>query len=335
MWKASREAAMLSCMRAAILLLATSALTLTHLAVLAQDSARSSILQAYQRWSAGQPKAAIGILEPMVLQDEGAFTEEERGVAWDLLGSSYQDMESFDRARQAYGKAIEILRSIPSAQGQYAATLNNLATMEQTLGANESARALSEKARDIYEQIKDPAGIAVASTNLAALAYAEKDFKTARGSLALALQQAQGTTRLKDDDYAAMYAVMSGLALHDGRIPEAISSIQQAIDRWTHAHGPSYFPLSTGYLLRAQALAKSGDYAQALADGQHALAMDEATLGRKSAGYLLAETEYAQILRATGAKEQASRLHNSASTALAELRSRQCNGCTIDASGFR
>jgi tetratricopeptide (TPR) repeat protein len=326
---------MLNCMRVPILLVAAFALTLPNLPAHAQDFAHASIVQAYQLWSAGEPKAAIAILEPMLRLDAQTFTEVERGAAWDLLGSSYQDLEIFDRARQAYGKAIETLRSIPSAQAQYAATLNNLATMEQTLGQKDSARAISEKARHIYEQLRDPAGIAIASTNLASLAYAQKDFKTARRSLATALQEAQATTRLKDDDFAAMYAVMSALALHDRKYEEAISSIQRAIDRWIHSHGPSYLMLATGYLLRAQALAKSGDYARALADAQHAITIDDVAIGRDTLAYLTAETEYAQILRASGAKEQASRLNKEAGSALADLESRRCNGCTIDANGFR
>ena len=202
-------------------------------------------------------------------------------------------------------------------------------------GRRTQRRRSVKKAERIYEQLGDPAGIAIASTNLAGIACAQKDFKTARRSLATAIKEAQATTQLKDDDYATMYAVRSALALHDGKNEEAISSIQQAIDRWTHGHGPSYFMLATGYLLRAQALAKSGEYARALADAQHALAIDEVAIGRNTLGYLTAETEYAQILRASGAKEQASRLKKEASSALAELESRQCNGCTIDANGFR
>jgi tetratricopeptide (TPR) repeat protein len=326
---------MLNSMKAPILLLAAFALVFADIPAGAQDSGPASIMQAYALWSGGQPRAAIAILEPTLRAGAQSFTEEERGAAWDLLGSSYHDLEIFDRARQAYGKAIEILRSIPTAQAQYAAALNNLACMEQTLGQRESAKALSKKAEYIYEQLREPAGIAIAATNLAGLAYAQKDFKTARRSLATALQQAQATTRLKDDDLAAMYAVESALALHDGRIDEAICSIQQAIGYWIHAHGSDYFVLATAYLLRAQAFAKSADYSRALADAQHALAIDDASLGRNTLAYLTAETEYAQILRASGAKEQATRLKREASGALAELESRKCNGCTIDASGFR
>jgi tetratricopeptide (TPR) repeat protein len=326
---------MLNCMTAPILLLAALALALADIPAGAQDSAPALIVQAYELWSGGQPKAAIAILEPMLRAGAQSFTEEERGAAWDLLGSSYQDLEIFDRARQAYGKAIETLRSIPTAQAQYAAALNNLACMEQTLGQKDSARTLSKKAEHIYEQLRDLAGISIAATNLAEIAYAQKDFKTARRSLATALQDAQATTRLKDDDFAAMYAVKSALALHDGRDEEAIASIQQTIDRLIHAHGPSYFMLASGYLLRARAFTKSGDYKRALVDAQHALAIDDASIGKNTLAYLTAETEYAQILRASGAKEQATRLKREASSALADLESRQCNGCTIDASGFR
>ena len=326
---------MLNCMRVPMLLLAAAAVTLPSIPARAQDSARASIMQAYQLWRDGQPKAVIAVLEPELRQDTLGFTEEERGAAWDLLGSSYQDLEIFDRARQAYGKAVQTLRSVPSAQAQYAAALNNFATLEQTLGEKDSAKALSRKAERIDEQLGDPAGMAIASTNLAGIACAQKDFKTARRSLATAIQEAQATTQLKDDDYATMYAVSSALALHDGKNEEAISSIEQAIERWTHGHGPNYFMLATGYLLRAQAWAKSGEYARALADAQHALAIDEVAIGRNTRGYWTAETEYAQILRASGAKGQASRLKKEASSALAELESRRCNGCTIDANGFR
>ncbi len=326
---------MLKCMRVPILLLAALALILVSMPMRAEGPVPAPIAQAYQLWSAGHPEEAIAILEPVLRNEAQAFTENERGVAWDLLGSSYQDAEMFDQARRAYGKAMEMFRSIPSARARYAATIDNLATLEETQGQMDTAKALAQKASRIYDVLGDPAGIAVASINLAAIAYGQKDYKTARRNLATAFKEAGTTTRLKEDDVAAMYTVKSALAFHDGKEEEAISSIQQAIDRWTRAHGPGYFMLSTGYILRAQALAKSGDYVRATDDAQHALAVAEAAIGRNTITYLTVETIYAQILRASGAKQQASRLQKEANSALADLESRQCNRCTIDASGFR
>jgi tetratricopeptide (TPR) repeat protein len=132
-----------------------------------------------------------------------------------------------------------------------------------------------------------------------------------------------------------MDEVTSALALHDGNGDEAISMAQQAIDLWTGAHGPGYFLLSNGYLLRAQVLAHSGNYAGAIGDAQHALAIAENAVGRNTIDYFSAQVVYAEILRASGAKQEASCMAKEADSALAELERRQCSGCTIDASGFR
>ena len=87
--------------------------------------------------------------------------------------------------------------------------------------------------------------------------------------------------------------------------------------------------------MRAQALANSGDYGPAIRDAQHALAIAEVAVGRNTIGFLTAEAVYARVLRASGAKEEASHMTKEASRGLADLDRRQCSGCTIDASGFR
>jgi tetratricopeptide (TPR) repeat protein len=127
----------------------------------------------------------------------------------------------------------------------------------------------------------------------------------------------------------------SASALHDRKGEEAVSTAQEAIDLWTRAHGPEYFLVANGYLLRAQALAHSGDYAPAIRDAQHALAIAETSIGRNTIDYASAEAVYARVLRASGAKREASRMTKEASSALVNLERRQCSSCTIDASGFR
>ena len=165
--------------------------------------------------------------------------------------------------------------------------------------------------------------------------FAKKDFKAARRYLDGAFAASQHTTGLRDDDIAGLYSVKGALALHEHKSAEAISDSQQAIDRWTHAHGPDYYMLALGYGLRAQATANTRDYGHALTDAQHALAILEAADGKNTVAYVNAEIVYAQVLQASGAKEQASGLRKEASSALAHLESRQCRGCTIDANAFR
>jgi tetratricopeptide (TPR) repeat protein len=322
---------MLEAMRASVLVLLA---LLFGSSARAQKSATDQIVEAFHLWSAGQERAAIAILEPIVQSRVNGIEERDLGVAWNVLGSCYMDLERYDEARRAYQHAVEILRPIPDSQNQFASVIDNLGVLEKALGNGDSARALCEKSERIYETLGDAAGVAITSTNLAVISIAQHDFKGARRGLERALQEAQHAT-MKDDDIAAMDSVESALALHEKKEDEAITAVQRAIDRWTRVHGPGYFMIGTGYLLRAQAFAKLGDYARATADAQHALQIAEAAIGRNTVAYLMAEDEYARILRAAGDKEQASRLQKQASVALAQIESRQCGGCTINVSGYR
>jgi tetratricopeptide (TPR) repeat protein len=167
------------------------------------------------------------------------------------------------------------------------------------------------------------------------MSYSRKDFKAAHRFLKRALDQAQRARGLREDDVAAMDSVSSALAFHEGNYDEAVACIQRSINLWTHAHGPSAPSLGLGYALRAQALAKTGDYRRAVADAQHALAVIDAAYGRDNTAYLHMQMVYSQILRGAGQKQQASQLQRQASRSLADLSSLQCAGCTINANGFR
>jgi tetratricopeptide (TPR) repeat protein len=297
-------------------------------------SDQAEIVRAYDLWTAGDARAAVAILEPLLQPVPRSFAESDLGVGWEILASAYQDLEMYDKARQAYTHAIEKLRALPSQQAQYAATVDNFATLEDALGQRTAAKLLCMKARHIYEAIGDRSGMEITSIDLALIAYGQKDFKTARRAVAEALEE-QHAVGISGENLAALDSVKSALALHDGKVEEAISAIDQAIDLWMHIHGADYVQLGTAYLQCAQAFAKRKDYLRAAADAQHGLAIAEASVGKKTLAYATAESIYAQILRESGERDEASRLKEDASRTLASLRLRQCYGCTIDASAFR
>lgn len=321
-------------MRVAALLL-TLALTISPLPMDAQGSVYDQIVGADGLRYQGHPTAAIAILEPMVQGPARGVSEADQGFAWNVLGSSYEDLHMPEKAKSCYETAIEKLRPIPSVQGKYASAIANLAALEGSEGQRDSAKALYGKANGIYEGIGDFGGVTVISTDLATLAFAEKNFKAAHSYLDRAFAASQRTIGLRDDDIAGLYSVKSALALHEQKNADALADSQQAIDRWTHAHGPDYYLLGLGYILRAQAKANTRDYGHALTDAQHALAVIDGAGGKDTAAYFKAQMVYALVLQASGAKEQGSQVRKEAGSALANLQSRQCRGCTIDANGFR
>ena len=167
----------------------------------AQSSASNLIVQAFQLWKAGQPRAAIAILDPLLKAGFLPSDPSEPGVAWNVLGHSYLDLDQFVEAQQAYQHAMQILRPLSSARAQYASTLDSMGIVEECLGHQDAARALSSKARKIYAELGDSAGVAITSINLAVIALGEDNFKAARKLLQTALQS-QPEAAMKPDDAA-------------------------------------------------------------------------------------------------------------------------------------
>ncbi len=188
------------------------------------------------------------------------MTESERGRCLGCSRFVLPGPGDAGAGKRAYGRAIEALRSIPSAKAQYAAAMANLGSVEGSVGQNDSAKGLYEKAAGIYEGLGDSAGVSITASNLAMLAARPKGLQDDAALSGHSVSRSAAQARLRDDDFAAMCSVSSALTFHDGRDQEAIASAQQSIDHWTHAHGPGYFMLGLGYSLRAQAVARTGDY---------------------------------------------------------------------------
>jgi tetratricopeptide (TPR) repeat protein len=298
-------------------------------------SAQSLVFEAYELWSSGQSTAVIAMLEPTLTAGKPGLQGADLGVAWALMATSYQTLEMYEKATRAYQKSLEILRPIEAAKSQYAAVLDNLATMDEALGQHDAARRLCEKALRIYQELGDHAGVTVAYSDLAVIAFAQNHNKEAQRNVDHALASGNASGSIGDDDAATINSVKAALALRAGHAAEAVATAQAAIDCWIRSHGPGYFMLGTTYLVKARALAKTGEYSDALIEAQHALDIAEATVGRGSTAYLTARGVVAEILKAAGQREEAARIQKEVRRSLADLHTRQCYGCTIDASGFR
>jgi tetratricopeptide (TPR) repeat protein len=301
----------------------------------AQESVSHQVVRGFDLWRAGQAKAAIAVLEPLTAPDTKFPDSRSRGVTWSVLGSSYLDAERFDEARRAYQHAIEILQPLADARSEYAAALDNLGVLEQSLNQYRTAQSLCQKAQHIYQELGDASGLAITSTNLAVNAYVQGNYKAAERAVGKAREETKHTTEMREDDMAALETVETALALHDRRNEQAMASIGSAIERWTRIYGPDYHMLVNAYLLRAQAMAASGDPTNAIADAKRALDRAESLWGRNSVGYFNAQGSYAQVLRMCGETGQARRLATEAAQGLSDLERRQCSGCTVNARAFR
>jgi tetratricopeptide (TPR) repeat protein len=290
--------------------------------------------EAYQLWRTGHSAAAVAQLEPFLHGNATPPNDRTTGVAWGILGSSYLDVERFAEARRAYERALAILKPLTEARNEYAAVLDSLGILEQSLGHAQNARPLCRKAQNIYVETGNHTGIVITATNLAVIAYVDKDYKASRRSIAQAIEEMPQANGLRNDDMAALDAIESAMSLHDGKKEEAMTQVQHAINLWERTYGPDFFMLPNGYLLRAQVSASVGDRVNAMSDANRGLARAQALWGKDSVGYLSAEGAYARVLQICGDKQQARRLTSDSRQALADLEQRQCSGCTVNANSF-
>jgi tetratricopeptide (TPR) repeat protein len=293
------------------------------------------VRQANELKKHGDPRAAIAILEPITNTAKQDVPSETQGLAWNLLGSSYQELEMLDKARLCYERSIDALRSVPSAQSSLALALNNLGSVELELGRFDDSERLSKRARDLYVQIGDHAGIAGASTNLAVLELQRGRLGSARKFLLTAVRESERTTALDDDDVAAILSVQGRFALIDHQPAVASSFFSQAIDHWIRVHGATSYLVGVGLLLRAQAYASDGDFTHASSDLQQALTVFAVTPGRTSALYWKATLEEARLMRQLGHTSESESLKQQATDALKGIQSRQCGNCTVSVEALR
>ncbi len=317
----------------AIVLLAVSAAI--PLSVQAATPDDELVRQANELKKHGDPSAAIAILEPIANGPKRDVPSEKQGLVWNLLGSSYQDLEMLDEARFCYERSIDALSSISSAQSSLALALNNLGSVELELGQFNDSERLSKRARDLYVQIGDHAGIAGASTNLAVLEFQRGRLGPARKFLLTAVRESKQTTALDDDDVAALFSVEGRFALIDHQPARASLFFSQAIDHWSRLHGSTSYLVGIGLLLRAQAYSSNRDFTHASSDLRQALTLFAVTPGRTSALYWRATLAQAQLMRQLGHTSESESLEQQATNALNKIRNRQCSNCTVPVEALR
>lgn len=134
------------------------------------------IVNARQLDEQGRTGEALTILEPLMRGASALWDKATLGIACNVLGSIYRDMDRYDRARHFYE---HILSSFPSEQQETASAIDNLGELEELAGRLDASKALRLRALHLYEEIKNHAGVALASSNLANLALKQHDLSAA------------------------------------------------------------------------------------------------------------------------------------------------------------
>ncbi len=301
----------------------------------AADDNTDLIRRAYALQAHGDFAGSIKILAPMAESPPAGLSDVEKGTVWDVLGSAYQTVEDFTRSRHCYEEAISILEGVAPAQAQLASAIDDLGSLEELVGHSTESEHLRKRALRMYAVLKDDAGIARVSTNLAVIAALRGDRSATRHYLNQALRYSQNARGLDDDDMASMSSMQGWLALQQKDPQSALSLFQDAIGHWTRMHGAGSCQVATGLLLRAQAYERSGDFIHASADVQQAEDIFAARLGKNSVVYWRTVLHQVVLMKHEGRRREAEAVEKSAKSALSNIEQQACASCSVSVQAFR
>ena len=153
----------------------------------------------------------------------------ERGVLWAQLATEYHYAAEFLKAEDAYNKSLHLLKPIPSAKEQYAATLESLATLYLLYGHVDEAESLRKQALGVRKKLGNPFDVGLCRIHLANVALARRQFKKAE-RLSL-----RGMAEMESSSNPPKAGILSGLITVAyaqclrGHCDEGLTSAQQGL----------------------------------------------------------------------------------------------------------
>lgn len=257
------------------------------------------------------------------------------GRGYIMLGFAYHELGKFAEAQAGFENALRLLEHDPEHIDDYAAALNDYATLLGDGGQLDEAAAMWEKALHLREQTGDHAAAMRSLTNLADITVAQKHVRQAKEFVHKASDEMNAAHDLTDDDLTVFLETEALLALAEGHPSAAIAAFQRALDMCLRSRGEHYWLTGWEFMQQGKAYAQAGDVKSAAADMQKGLAILDHTLGHANLMYFAAEMAYSQVLDLAGSHAEAGRLREAAQRDGKDFYGSPCAGCTINVAAFR
>jgi tetratricopeptide (TPR) repeat protein len=268
------------------------------------------------------------------LIDSNTLPPADLGRAWLLLGSAYRELGEYTKARQSFEQAARLFEA-QNLRDDYASALDHMGILDNIVAQQDAAEREWKKAAKIFEQTGYRAGLARVYLNLAQHALLTNRLKLARKYVDQAAHTALASEEWLPTDVAHFYFTKASVSYREGRFAEAASGYQTALDLSTKIIGESSFMAGSMYAYLGLSLAKQGHTGLALENARKALTIIQATEGRQTMRYFVAETMYAQVLDLSGLHTESEQLKNETARAVRDFYGTHCPACTTSILSFR
>lgn len=245
------------------------------------------------------------------------LTTVQRSTILTYLGHAYQTNGDFHSATSYYEKALALLEHDGLYPADYATTLGALATLYAETGQTSTAKHVLLRSIRLLEQNGDHhAELAMFWNDLATISAEQHSFRDAHKYMTSASAELQRATDAPADEPEALCTTQARIAEMEGDFPAAIAGYQRSLTLWRQTHEEQHPETAMLYVLLGGAYLEAGNISSAREMTTRGLHLMEATTGRQSTRYLVAELAYSKVLDASGSHDEASKYRKEAQTAM-------------------
>ena len=193
-------------------------------------------------------------LELIRAADQQHLSDEQQGALWARLGLEYHNATDFLKAEDAYNKSLHLLRAAPSAKAEYAATLDDLASLYLIYGRLDDAESVRKQALAVRQKLGNPAEIGYSQVHLADIALGRHQFKKAEQLAQRGLQGMESSSKPSQVGMLSAFITLTYARCSRGKSGEGLMSAEQAVALANTNFGPE--SLAAGAALGALGFAE-------------------------------------------------------------------------------
>jgi tetratricopeptide (TPR) repeat protein len=187
------------------------------------------------------------------------FPAPQQGALWAELGVAYWNATQLAKAEEAYTNALRLLKPVPSAQSQYAQTLDDLASLYLAYGRVDDAANAAEHALAARQREGDPVQIAVSHIHLANIALVRHQFPQAEKLTMQGMQTLQSVANPPTVATLSGFITLTYARCAAKRAGEGLLNAQQAMQYAGENFEPHSSPLGFAQETLGFAQWKTGD----------------------------------------------------------------------------
>lgn len=261
------------------------------------------------------------------------LTPAQVGGLWAKLASDYHDVAEFDKAEDAYTRALRLFEPLPTSRRAYAITLENLGTLYMITGRLDAALNCQRHALDVVQEIGDPLLIARGQGHIADVYLAMGKGKQAVRFSTPAVEAGRSLPADSRPELDSMLITHSYALCLSSRCEEGLAAGREALPLVLADFGAQSFPAGQAYVAVGYAELRTGSIASAeehLGEGVRILRVQ---LPPTHPLLTNALGIYHDALAKNHHDAQAHQIAEEQRTAME--RSPNCNGCTVSIQGLR